>query len=302
MIEGPVWSLLLLSGVRPNVLQAFRQIPPDPEVHLAWSGFPGSEQSDSCPHPDYNDHDADPETGLPLSAPSAAMPAMIDDPRLPRLHGGWDERSFDLGWTSISLAVPVDPDSLLADEDVLEASRTDDYMPYWASLWPAASQMAGVLSEADWSPGTPVLELGCGLGLVGIAGLRRGWDVLMTDYEPQAVSAAALNAERNGYPGVRTQVLDWRNPPASEWPLVLACDVLYESRNHEPLLAALVRLVAAGGCCWLGDPGRTPVIAFYQAAIEAGFDTRVLSETGEAQSFPVRGQFQVLELRRRVGA
>lgn len=218
------------------------------------------------------------------------------------MAGGWTRRAIDVGWTVVTLAVPNDPDSLLADEEVLEANRRDDYMPYWASLWPAATEMARALQHAPWPAGTQVLEVGCGLGLVGLAGLLRGWDVAMTDYEPQAILAAAVNAESNGYPNARTAVLDWRHPPAEQYPAILACDVLYEPRNHDPILNLLNQMLARNGCAWIGEPGRTPATQFHHAATDAGFAVTVRNAEGERQSFPTRGQFQILELRRRASA
>jgi predicted nicotinamide N-methyase len=222
----------------------------------------------------------------------------LDDPRLPLMAGGWSRRAIDLGGTLVVLAVPNDPDSLLADEEVLEANRRDDYMPYWASLWPAASEMAGALQHARWPAGTRVLEVGCGLGLVGIAGLMQGWEVTLSDYEPQALRAAAVNAEANGFPHARTAVLDWRRPPAEEYSVILACDVLYEPRNHTPILNLLDTMLAADGCAWIGEPGRTPASQFHHAATDAGYDVTVRNAAGQRQSFPARGQFQILELRR----
>lgn len=215
------------------------------------------------------------------------------------MSGGWTSRTIDLGWTQIELAVPNNPDSLLEDAAVLEANRQDDYMPYWASLWPAATQMATSLEHAPWPAGTSILEVGCGLGLVGIAGLLRGWDVLMTDYEPRSIAAAAINAERNGFPNPRTCVLDWRDPPDKRYPVILACDVLYEPRNHEPILALLAHSLADDGCAWVGDPGRTPSVDFHHHATAAGFQVTVRNQLGAAQSFPTRGQFQIFEVRRR---
>lgn len=225
-------------------------------------------------------------------------PTTPTDPRLPQLAGGWTSRAIDLGWTLVTLAVPNDPDSLLADEQVLEANRRDDYMPYWASLWPAASAMARALQHAPWPAGTRVLEVGCGLGLVGIAGLLRGWDVTLSDYEPQAIRAAAVNAQKNGFPDTRTRLLDWRCPPAERYPVLLACDVLYEPRNHAPILRLLDAMLTPTGCAWIGEPGRTPASDFHQAATDAGFDVTLRNAAGERQAVPARGQFQILELRR----
>ena len=224
--------------------------------------------------------------------------SQLTDDRLAPISGGWTSHPVDVGWRTIELAVPVDPDSLLSDEQVIAANRQDDYMPYWASLWPAAAKTAAALAWAPWPAGTRVLELGCGLGLVGIAGLYRDWSVVMTDYEPAAVSAAVFNAELNGFVGVETRVLDWRQPWEQSFPVILACDVLYERRSHSALLSLLQAMLSDGGCCWLGDPGRTPIVDFYHAAVAANFRVSVHSEERRPQSFPARGQFQVLQLTR----
>ncbi|MDR3299293.1 MAG: 50S ribosomal protein L11 methyltransferase [Candidatus Accumulibacter sp.] len=53
--------------------------------------------------------------------------------------------------------------------------------------------------ERNVTPGVSLLDYGCGSGILGIAAARLGaTDVLGVDIDPQAVSAARDNAERNG--------------------------------------------------------------------------------------------------------
>src|SRR4029079_8033533 len=77
-----------------------------------------------------------------------------------------------------------------------------------------------------------VLEVGCGLGLAGIACLSRGLDVTFSDVDETAVAVAANNARLNGYAGVfRTQPIDFRCPPAgTKYPVVIGSDLMYEER------------------------------------------------------------------------
>ena len=67
-----------------------------------------------------------------------------------------------------------------------------------------------MLACAHFEPGMKVLDLGCGCGLVGILAARLCGEenVLLSDIDPVAVEVAALNAARNGVPGVRTAVSD----------------------------------------------------------------------------------------------
>ncbi len=217
---------------------------------------------------------------------------------LPLVPGGWRKSVIDVGWTSIDFMMPVTPDALLDLPDVLEASRLDDAMPYWATLWPAATTMSRLLAKAKWPIGTPMLEVGCGLGLVGIAGLLRGWNVEITDGEQTTIGAARHNAALSGFPHADVRTLDWRDPPAQRFPVILACDVLYEVRFHEPLLNLLETMLTEDGCCWIADPGRTPLIEFVQMAVERDLDVIIRDAEWRTCRYPMRGQFQLLELKR----
>ena len=53
--------------------------------------------------------------------------------------------------------------------------------------------------------------------------------------------------------------------------MVLAADVLYESRDIEPLLAFFKRIVAPGGLLWLAEPGRGVAERFLERAAQHGW-------------------------------
>src|SRR6516164_9769568 len=91
--------------------------------------------------------------------------------------------SYEFAGREVRVVRPADPDRLLEDPEVLARNRRDDYMPYWAYLWPGAFLLAEAVSRQDWIPGTPALEIGCGLGLAGLAGIARGLEVTFTDYD-----------------------------------------------------------------------------------------------------------------------
>ncbi len=230
--------------------------------------------------------------------PSPVDRAMEESYPLPVVPGGWRRTTIDVGWTAIEFALPRTPDALLDLPEVQEANRVDDSMPYWATLWPAAETMSRLLATAEWDQGTPVLEVGCGLGCVGIAGLLRGWNVHLTDGETATLAAARHNAALNGFPDARVDFLDWRDSPSWRYPVILACDVLYETRSHAPLLTMIETMLEADGCCWLADPGRTPLVPFVHMAVERGLHVIIRDATGEECSFPTRGQFQLLEVKR----
>jgi predicted nicotinamide N-methyase len=158
----------------------------------------------------------------------------------------------------VQIARPPDAEALI---DVDEFERREEFLPYWAELWPSARRLADVVAGADLR-GRRVLELGCGLGLPAIVAARGGADVLATDWAPEAVEAAAANAARNGL-AMRCRTIDWRDAGElvadGPFDLVLAADVLYERRNAAPLRALLGALSAE---VWLADPGRPDLAPF----------------------------------------
>ncbi len=230
-------------------------------------------------------------------APRCDPPDLQD---LPAIPGGWCLRHFDVGDASLRLAVAADPDQLL-DEERSSVAVADDGLPYWALVWPAAVHMASAVQQSDWRADTRVLEVGSGLGLVGLAALTRGLNVVLSDIEPRAIAAARYNAHLNGVEA-EVRYVDWRDPPDCEFDLILGCDVLYALEHHQPLLDLLQQTVTPDGVAWLGDPGRSPTSAFIRAARGRGLRVTVKDQTGKLCQEPLRGEFQLVELRPPDGA
>ncbi|KAL4440324.1 hypothetical protein ABPG75_003325 [Micractinium tetrahymenae] len=78
----------------------------------------------------------------------------------------------------------------------------NDRDPYWCEPWPSALAMsAELLQRPQLVAGKRVCELGCGLGLAGLAAAAAGAaEVVLLDREPLALQCALLNAALNGLP------------------------------------------------------------------------------------------------------
>ena len=151
---------------------------------------------------------------------------------------------------------PREAESLISEEEFAR----DEFLPYWAELWPSALALADVVAGRDVG-GLDVLELGCGLGLPSLVAARGGAHVLATDWADDALELLRVNAARNGIE-LETRKLDWREPGAlGTFDLVLAADVLYE-RRYVDVLAEL--LPDVGGEVLLADPGRPFLRAFLE--------------------------------------
>jgi predicted nicotinamide N-methyase len=154
---------------------------------------------------------------------------------------------------------PGEADRLVNLPAVHDAFAKDEYMPYWADLWPASRMLAKAILHEPWTPGIDALEIGCGLGLPGIVALSMGVNVTFSDYDPCALRFAADNARLNGFDTFATRQLDWRSPPDGlQASVILASDLVYELRNVAPVIAFIKKVLAPGGVCLLTDQDRVP--------------------------------------------
>lgn len=186
---------------------------------------------------------------------------------------------------------PSESDKAVHYPAVKEALLADDFMPYWADLWPAARMLAKWLVKQTWPAGGHALEIGCGLGLPGIAALAMGLRVTFSDYDATALEFAANNARLNGYTDFDTLQLDWRYPPEGvTFPLILAADLVYEVRNVAPLVGLIKRLLAPGGECLLTDQDRIPAHVLRELLAKEGLPyTTQLLRAGEPGGRRLRG-------------
>ena len=169
------------------------------------------------------------------------------------------EQSVSVAGRELRLLRPRDPEALI-DEG---AFAHDEFLPYWAELWPSAHALTEVLCARDLR-GVRVLEIGCGLGLPSLAAAFAGAQVTATDWAPDAIGLLVANARRNGL-RLQAEVWRWSDPPerlGAPWPLVVGSDLLYEARNAPWLARALDSLVARGGEALIADPGRAAAEAF----------------------------------------
>ncbi|MCA9039788.1 MAG: class I SAM-dependent methyltransferase [Planctomycetaceae bacterium] len=216
--------------------------------------------------------------------------------------GGWCRESLECGEELFTLTHPAQPDLLLDDPNVLSENESTVYIPYWALLWPAARRMVEMFQFGQWTPGASCLEIGCGIGLVGLGALRQGLHVTFSDYRKEAVALSCWNAEKAGYQSgkdFKGLQLDWNDPPTDQkFDHIFGCEVVYETDFHKPILAAMNQLLAPGGSCWFGDSGRMNSEKFLSLAISTGWKIERLDRELKPLTEPQIGRFQVFCLQR----
>jgi predicted nicotinamide N-methyase len=226
--------------------------------------------------------------------------------RPPDLINGYAVHTYTINLSDgpLRLLGPRDPDALLDDPRTEERYHAEnEFLPYWARPWGAAVLLAEwIVNQPAPRSGSTALELGCGLGLVGLAAARRGWRVTLTDYDADAIAFAGASAALNAIPvfddadamdrdgAAAIALLDWTRPPARRRvDLVLAADILFEARWVEPVAAFLVSAVEFDRAL-IADPDRRTAAGFSDALRARGMIVTQHACSGvEPDGAPVSG-------------
>ncbi len=156
-----------------------------------------------------------------------------------------------------------------------EAFDRDERLPYWAEIWPSGVLLAQHLAKRS-GDGQRCLELGAGCGLPGLVAASAGFEVVVSDYYPEALEFVELNAWRNELENVHTRLIDWRAFPNDlpQFDLVIGGDVLYETKFAELIAEGIKRTLAPTGEAIITDPSRKTAEVFEAACPAFDFKLR----------------------------
>ncbi len=158
-------------------------------------------------------------------------------------------------------------------EELLEGDPFEDLenFPFWVKIWEAAVVLADFM--ASLTPQERILEIGSGLGLVGLTAALFGHkEVVITDHEEECLDFVRLNAILNGLDNVVVEKLDWNAPQElGQFNVIVGAEVVYSGRIFESLFRVFKKYLAPGGVIYLAhDKERMRTLApfLYQAEKE----------------------------------
>lgn len=119
-------------------------------------------------------------------------------------------------------------------------------LPIWAKVWPSCLILALFMSKMPLPEGAHVLEVGAGGGLNGLLLASRGYDVVLSDYEPDALLFCKINVLKNGLEDKATvKRADFCKDDLEEkFDCIVGCEVLYKEEHYSLLLDFLLRHVS----------------------------------------------------------
>ena len=216
-----------------------------------------------------------------LTAGDASLPPLV-------------EVSVKLGQMKEEIRVVKPPD---VDElwSWCEQTGNIEADPSWAKCWETSKALASALLDGSNTlvqvAGKRVAEVGCGLGLVGLAASKTGaLSVIFCDREPLAIHCALSSAAVSGMNVVAVQdlanagagacsgsLLDWAEPQGltQQVDVILGADCLYDP-DTAALLAKCCADLFAGklGVVYIAEPEKERAIGcrakFLDACVAAG--------------------------------
>lgn len=147
--------------------------------------------------------------------------------------------------------------------------------PLWAKIWSASVVLAEHLAAMEVNRQETFLEIGAGLGVVGIAAAACGHRITLTEYNPDALNFARANACLNNCRDLPVHELDWNRPLLFDtFDYIVGSEVAYREEDLDPLIRLFRKLLKPGGEVILAGEMRQISKAAYKK-LDGEFDLRV---------------------------
>jgi predicted nicotinamide N-methyase len=142
--------------------------------------------------------------------------------------------------------------------------------PYWALVWIGARAIAGRVLATP--PCGRVLDLGCGLGLSGLAAARSAAEVVFADYAPAALEFVRASIEHNRLANAQVRLCDFtRDECDGPYDWILAADVAYDPASYRSLVEFIDHHLAADATLLLTESLRADARNVINGLVEHGF-------------------------------
>lgn len=162
-----------------------------------------------------------------------------------------------------SFFVPKSLDRFIDPENVL------NNFPLWAKIWEPCLMLADHLALMPVNPEQSFLEIGSGLGLVGIVASSFGHKVTMTEYNDDALNFAKASAHINDCSNLKIMKLDWDKPELKgTFDRIIGCEIIYKEESFYPILRLFQTYLKKEGELLLSERVRKSSVEFFRQMSE----------------------------------
>ena len=169
--------------------------------------------------------------------------------------------------------VPRNLEQFVHPEDLLR-----DF-PLWSKPWEASWVLADYLAGKAVDPEKRFLEIGAGIGIVGVVASAFGHRFTATEYNPHAIRFARANALLNHCADLEIRPLDWNDPSLEDvFDYIVGCEVTYQEQYFAPLHRLFRMLLKPRGTVILCGEVRKTFMEFFRQ-MKTSFDITAQKKT-----------------------
>jgi len=124
-------------------------------------------------------------------------------------------------------------------------------LPYWAKLWEAGFLLSYFLGKQPVIPWHRMLEIGAGMGIVGLYASLCGHNVTITDSEDDALLFAKANVLLNDSKA-DVRKLDWNSPKLDEpYEVIFGSELTCDRKTYPLVVEFLKKALVPNGTIFL---------------------------------------------------
>lgn len=153
-----------------------------------------------------------------------------------------ETRKSVIGDRTFRFLVPLSLEPFLDPQDLFHQ------FPLWAKIWEASLLLAHRMAATPPRTRQTWLELGAGLGVVGVVAAAFKHRITITEYDAQALDFIRANLTINGCRPEIARQLDWQDPDLTErFDRIIGSELIYNEQDFPALKGLFQRLLKPAG-------------------------------------------------------
>lgn len=166
------------------------------------------------------------------------------------------------------------------DRLTAEGESYMEKFPFWVKTWESSIVLADYLLRLGLPKDASILELGAGMGVVGLFLGAFGHHVTITDYEEDALCLLRKNVRHNGLHTVSVEKLDWNNPGLTKtYDIICGSELIYKDTFIPPIIALFRKYLQPDGTIFLAHDIRRRCLMQFVGMMPGRFEVENLVKT-----------------------